>query len=109
MKCDSQAPFLARTFANPCLGRKPKARVTTLMLSNEYEWVLLLFVVSGGNGWTLVVTNGLNLFSLVVNICRWIMNVKVAKNEQCTWNLFDAPPNSLIDSIVSPKVKTTEG
>ncbi len=34
----------------------------TLLLSGEYEWVLLLFVVSGGNGWTLVVTSGLNCF-----------------------------------------------
>ncbi len=30
MKCNSQASFLAHTLANPCLGRKPKARVTTL-------------------------------------------------------------------------------
>jgi hypothetical protein len=29
MKCDSRASFLARTFASPYLGRKPKARVTT--------------------------------------------------------------------------------
>jgi hypothetical protein len=28
-KCDSQASLLARTLASPCLGRKPKARVTT--------------------------------------------------------------------------------
>jgi hypothetical protein len=32
------------------------------MLSSEYERVLFLFVVSGGNGWTLVVTSGLNFF-----------------------------------------------
>jgi hypothetical protein len=29
MKCDSQAPLLACTFANLCLGHKPKARVVT--------------------------------------------------------------------------------
>jgi hypothetical protein len=34
----------------------------TLVLNNEYEWVLLLFEVSGGNGWTLLVTIGLNFF-----------------------------------------------
>jgi hypothetical protein len=32
MKCDFRASFLARTFANPYLGRKPKARVATKML-----------------------------------------------------------------------------
>jgi hypothetical protein len=34
----------------------------TLVLNSEHEWVLLLFVVSGGNGWTLMVTSGLNFF-----------------------------------------------
>jgi hypothetical protein len=34
MKCDSWVSFLARTFANPCLGREPKARVVTSHLSN---------------------------------------------------------------------------
>ncbi len=29
MTCDSRASFLAHTFANPCLSRKPKFRVTT--------------------------------------------------------------------------------
>jgi len=29
MKCDSQASLLAHTLANPCLGRKPKARIAT--------------------------------------------------------------------------------
>ncbi len=29
MKCDSQTSFLARTFANPCLGREPRAKVAT--------------------------------------------------------------------------------
>jgi hypothetical protein len=29
MKCDSQASFLACTFASPCLGHKPKVRVVT--------------------------------------------------------------------------------
>jgi hypothetical protein len=32
------------------------------VLSSEYEWVLMLFVVSGGNWLTLMVTNGLNFF-----------------------------------------------
>ncbi len=31
MKCDSRASHLARTFASPCFGRKPKARVATLI------------------------------------------------------------------------------
>jgi hypothetical protein len=30
MKCDSQAHFWQCTFANPCLDREPKARITTL-------------------------------------------------------------------------------
>jgi hypothetical protein len=29
MKCDFRASFLARTFASPYLGHKPKAKVTT--------------------------------------------------------------------------------
>ncbi len=32
MKCDSWASFLARTFASPCLGCEPKARVATFSL-----------------------------------------------------------------------------
>jgi hypothetical protein len=31
MKCDSWASLLACTFASPCLGHKPKARVVTIM------------------------------------------------------------------------------
>jgi len=31
VKCDSQASFLACTFASPCLGHEPKARVATLI------------------------------------------------------------------------------
>jgi len=27
MRCDSRASLLARTFASPCFGREPKARV----------------------------------------------------------------------------------
>jgi hypothetical protein len=30
MKCDSWASFLAHTFASPCFGRKPKARVVII-------------------------------------------------------------------------------
>ncbi len=33
MKCDSWASFLARTFASPCLGHKPKVRVVTWKLN----------------------------------------------------------------------------
>jgi hypothetical protein len=33
MKCDSQASLLACTFASPCLGCKPKARVATNIVS----------------------------------------------------------------------------
>jgi hypothetical protein len=31
MKCNSQASFLARTFANLCLSREPKAKVVTVL------------------------------------------------------------------------------
>ncbi len=34
MKCDSRASLLANTFASPCLGRKPKARVVASMHTN---------------------------------------------------------------------------
>jgi hypothetical protein len=29
MKCDCRTSFLTRTFASPCLGHEPKARVAT--------------------------------------------------------------------------------
>jgi hypothetical protein len=32
MKCDPQPSHLARTFASPCLGRDPNARVATIEL-----------------------------------------------------------------------------
>ncbi len=32
IKCDSQTSLLARTLANPCLRRKPKARVTIFLM-----------------------------------------------------------------------------
>jgi hypothetical protein len=32
MKCESQASFLAHTFASPCLGHKPNVRVMTILL-----------------------------------------------------------------------------
>jgi len=31
MKCDSRASLLAHTFTSPCFGRKPKAKVVTLV------------------------------------------------------------------------------
>jgi len=33
MKYDSRASYLAQTFASPCFGRKPKARVATITKS----------------------------------------------------------------------------
>ncbi len=36
MKCDSQASLLVRTFASPCLGCKPKVRVTTFLTYYDY-------------------------------------------------------------------------
>ncbi len=35
MKCDSWASLLAHPFASPCLGCKPKARVTTCSINNS--------------------------------------------------------------------------
>jgi hypothetical protein len=32
MKCDSRASFWAHTFASPCLGREPKAKVATFFV-----------------------------------------------------------------------------
>jgi hypothetical protein len=37
MKCDSRAPLLAHTFANPCLGCKPKARVAIKEVFHEFK------------------------------------------------------------------------
>jgi hypothetical protein len=39
MKGDSRASLLACTFANPCLGYKPKVRVTTIgfLLSQVHQ------------------------------------------------------------------------
>ncbi len=36
MRCDSHASLLAHTFASPCLGRKPKARIATILI-DEYD------------------------------------------------------------------------
>jgi len=33
MRCDSQVSFLVRTFASPCFGHEPKARVVTMQNS----------------------------------------------------------------------------
>ncbi len=38
MKCDSWASLLAHTFTSPCFGRKPKARVTIILI---YQHVYL--------------------------------------------------------------------
>jgi len=35
MRCDSRASLLARTLANPYFGRKPKARVATVLACNH--------------------------------------------------------------------------
>jgi len=56
MKCDSRASFLARTFASPCLGHEPKAKVMTLKIidnldkkihlnKNHYQFIILNKVV----------------------------------------------------------------
>jgi hypothetical protein len=34
-KCDSHVALSSRTFASPCLGREPKARVVTCMYSKK--------------------------------------------------------------------------
>jgi len=39
MKCDFQASLLARTFASPCLGCNPKARVAT---NHVYSYVITI-------------------------------------------------------------------
>jgi hypothetical protein len=43
MKCDSQASLLARTFASPCLGHKPKVRVATTMEQVRKEHYLACY------------------------------------------------------------------
>jgi len=43
MKCDSQASFLACTFANPCFGREPKVRVAIGALSSSIYQNALLY------------------------------------------------------------------
>jgi hypothetical protein len=35
MKCDFQVSYLTCTFASPCLGHKPKARVATFEVYNK--------------------------------------------------------------------------
>jgi len=35
MRHDSRASFLARNLATPCLSRKPKVTVTTVLVSNS--------------------------------------------------------------------------
>jgi hypothetical protein len=37
MKCDSWASLLAHTFARPCLGHEPKARVATIHVKVKIE------------------------------------------------------------------------
>jgi len=50
MKCDFWASLLARTFAGPCLGRKPKVRVVIIFIFCPYLYclecalILLLFI-----------------------------------------------------------------
>jgi len=39
MKCGSRPSLLARTFASPCLGHEPKARVATKR--NLMSWVFI--------------------------------------------------------------------
>jgi hypothetical protein len=39
MRCDSHASFLAHTFPNPCLGRKPKVKVTTLATTTKSKGI----------------------------------------------------------------------
>ncbi len=43
MKCDSQASFLAHTFASPCFGHEPKVRVVTMVMSSYFntQWFCL--------------------------------------------------------------------
>jgi len=36
MKCNCRASFLAYTFASPCLGREPKAKVVKHMHVDKY-------------------------------------------------------------------------
>jgi hypothetical protein len=68
VKCDSRASFLAHTFASPYLGRKPKARVTTVKVSNCKLWNPLR--ISPGiaipQGCTLV-TDGLHILGVPVS------------------------------------------
>jgi hypothetical protein len=52
MKRDSQASFLARTFASPCLGREPKVRAVTIGDRNsvdrwwlKFSWPIHFFFV----------------------------------------------------------------
>jgi hypothetical protein len=41
IKCDSRASLLACTFASPCLGHEPKARVATSILKRKKLLVII--------------------------------------------------------------------
>ncbi len=69
--------------------------------------------------WMNLVSNGFNMSGLVyefVNKCELRMMIECAKLDGFNdWPMFatlttcDAPPSSLMDSTMSPKVKTSEG
>jgi hypothetical protein len=42
MKCDSQASLLAHTFANPCFGHEPKARVAKQSQNPQHQMCVFL-------------------------------------------------------------------
>jgi len=37
MKCDSRTSLMAHTFASPCFGREPKARVATMVTTKHFS------------------------------------------------------------------------
>jgi hypothetical protein len=37
MRCDSRASLLAHNLASPCLGREPKARIVTIIVTWKLE------------------------------------------------------------------------
>jgi hypothetical protein len=65
MKCDSRASLFALTFANPCIGREPKAKVATWMAL----WTIIL-VLEIFNKLRRV---GMNLATNVSWICNYGM------------------------------------
>jgi len=98
MKCDSWASLLARTFASPCLGREPNAKVVTkysicvykapTSFTNLMNWTLLPQNPWTSASWEIPYCNFI-LFLVWILVKQNLINLSISRRGNLQWWVYN--------------------